>query len=94
MIPMNSEMFGLLDTFTPLEVLLLTSMGTLVGAIAYLARVFYKYLDKTNKERAEEIRTAVKVQTELMGVIKEHNTLIEKLPEAIHDKIILAVKSA
>jgi hypothetical protein len=80
-------MFGLLDTFTPLEVLLLTSLGTVVGAIVYMARVFYNYMVKQNKERSEEIRASTKVQTQLVSAISQQNKLIEKLPEMIHNKI-------
>jgi uncharacterized membrane protein YqiK len=76
-----------LTSFTPLEILLMTTVVAVVGGIVILARWFFTYIMKTNNERAVEIRTAVKATTELTGAIEKHNYLIEQLPERLHDKI-------
>lgn len=78
--------------FTPFELLLIASVTSLVGGIVVLARWFYTYLARTNKERAEEIRSSVQVQAELKGVIKHNNYLVEQLPERITDKIRAVIK--
>lgn len=78
--------------FSPLELLLITSLGAVVGGTVILAKWFYNYLAKTNQERAEEIRSSVKVQTELKGVIEHNNYLVEQLPSRLDDKIKAAIK--
>lgn len=78
--------------FSPLEILLITALLSVVGGIIILAKWFYSYLVKTNKERSEEIKCSVQIQTELKGVITHNNYLVEQLPNRIEDKIKAAVK--
>lgn len=73
--------------FSPLEILLMATLGSVVGGVVALAKWFYSYLNKTNQERAEEIKSSVTVQTELKGVISHNNYLVEQLPDRIEDKL-------
>lgn len=79
--------------FSPLEIVLMSAVTSLVGGIVLVVKMFYSYLLRTNKERAGEIASSVKVQTQLEGAIEKHNYLIEQLPDRLHDKIKAAVKS-
>lgn len=65
----------------------MATLGSVVGGVVVLAKWFYSYLNKTNQERAEEIKSSVTVQTELKGVIKHNNYLVEQLPDRIEDKL-------
>ena len=80
-----------MEGFSPLELLLITAVGSLVGGIVVLARWFFSYLKQTNKERGEEIKSSVLVQTELKGVIAHNNYLVEQLPDRIQDKVRAAL---
>lgn len=75
------------ENLTVLELLLITSLSTVVGGVVILSKWFYDYLTKTNTERSEEIKNSVKVQTELKGVIEHNNYLIENLPDRIQEKV-------
>jgi len=78
--------------FSSLEILLIAALLSVVGGIIILAKWFYSYLVKTNKERSEEIKSSVQIQAELKGVITHNNYLVEQLPNRIEDKIKAAVK--
>jgi len=75
------------EAFSALELVLMAALASVVGGIVVLARWFYAFMKITNKERAEEIRSSVKVQTELITTIKNNNKLIDDLPGRIQDKI-------
>lgn len=79
------------NAFSVLEILLITTVGTVAGGIVMLAKWFYNYLTKTNKERADEIKSSVQVQTELKSVIEHNNYLVEQLPERIQEKLRTAL---
>jgi hypothetical protein len=70
--------------FTPLEMVLFGALASVVGGMATVVRYFYLYMKSTNKERAEEIRNATRVQTELVKAI-------DGLPEKLTDKIQIAI---
>lgn len=74
------------NAFSPLEILLMGSLTSVVGGITLLAYYFHSYMHKTNQERAEEIASSVKVTTELKGVIDHNNYLVENLPGRIEEK--------
>lgn len=82
----------LMKDFTPLEVVLMSGFVALLGAIGTMARFFYTYMKSTNKERAEEIRSATKIQTELIQTMQSYNKTVEQLPERISDKIQIALR--
>lgn len=83
----------MLQTFTPLEIVLFGVLVAMAGGIVTVTRYFYLYMKHTNKERAEEIRMATQVQTELIQTIKHNCDLMDKLPERLTDKIQIAVNS-
>jgi hypothetical protein len=85
------ETTKLFEFFTPLEAVLMATIVSVVGFTIYVAKLFLKYMDKVNSERAEEIRESVKVNTSLEKTIERHNVLVEKLPERM-EQIFLLVK--
>lgn len=82
----------LIGGFTPLEILLISTLASVVGGMVILANWFYSYLIKTNDERSEEIKASVQVQTQLKGVIDTTNFLIQQLPGQLTDKIKATIK--
>lgn len=86
---MIAELFSM---FTPLEVVLMASLSSVVGGMVILAKWFYDYINKINQERSEEIRLSITSQNNLCKVVEKNCYIIEQLPERIHDKIHAAIK--
>lgn len=86
---MNPE---IINSFTPLEILLIGALVALVGGIVTLARYLYLFMKSTNKERAEEIRKGTEVQAKLVHSIEANCQMIQQLPERLADKIQLAAQ--